>query len=836
MLLNGQHSRRTRLALLLLLALSPVAYLLSIWLITKTDPNTQIGFTINRTGSIRRAADYALTLGTNTEGWTSGCKVEVNNDRSFYFRSRAAHDVEPIRRLAPEAFVNVLFISPDGREYLEVRLAPDGRPIGFERRRSPGQEIADAGEERSRRLAESAFHVFSQDAGAVQFEAPVLKEERSKSSRVIRRYSWHAARTDALPELNLQTTFTVLGEEVTAQRITTEFDPTYANNLISHHQLPQVVVGFYWLFVGIISLYGLYRYIQRTRQKEVPHARSLLLCMVVASLYMFIGLQTDFHIFTQAMSPRAAEGGAREAPPWLFWFILLSTGLVFVTMGLIQGLAYGGGEGDVREAYPGKLASLDALITGRVFSRNVARAVCTGAALGGWALLAEYVVLLPWADRPDTGQGLAKRFYEILFGQYAWPLPLLLAFVGALMATIVGLLLPLSFLARRVRSPRASLGFLFVLSLIASLDCFQNRPLPFAAGMLEALVLTGTLLAAFFAFDLLTAIISLAAPILVTYVVYVVSQPAAGLRQTGFVSVGIALMILAVELYFFYRGREYAEDEVRPLYARHLAERLSLQAEVSTAREAQVRLMPRVLPEVFGVQFAASCLPARVVGGDFYDLFTIDDKRIGIFIAEGGGRGLEAALIIAFAKGFLMPRIERGYRPTEIICDLQHQLAPMLDQNQELSVAYAVLDTSARMLSYARTGSYPQVLISENSNGRDVRQLYAEERKAEASSAFNFASNCEVREATLSLAIGDSVVFFTDGLAQSLNADFKTSTDEWVESVVSAHADGKRGESLQTKLTKALETRAKRTRKIGLEDDLTAVVVQFEAGGEGAAG
>lgn len=834
MLLSGQHSRRKRLALLLLLALSPVAYLLSIWLITKTDPNTQIGFTIDRAGSIRRAADYALTLGTNTEGWTSGCKAEVDNDRSFHFRSRPAEAVEPIRRLAPEAFVNVLFISPDGREYLEVLLAPDGRPLGFERRRSPDQEIADAGEERSRRLAESAFRVFSQDAGPVQFDAPVLKEERSKSSGVFRRYSWRAVRTDALPELNLQTTITVLGEEVTAQRVTTELDPTYANNLISHHQLPKVGVGFYFLFVGIISLYGLYRYIQRTRQKEVPHARSLLLCVVVASLYMFIGLQSDFHIFSQAMSPQAAEGGAHEAPPWLFWFVLLSSGLVFVTMGLILGLAYGGGEGDVREAYPGKLTSLDALITGRVFSRNVARSICTGAALGGWTLLAQYLVLLPWASRPDAGQGLNKHFYELLFGGSTWLLPLLLSFVGALLATIVGLLLPLSFLARRVRSPRTLLGLLSVLSLIASLGCFQYKPLPFAAGMLVALVLTGTALITFLAFDLLTVIVTLAAPILVRYGVYVASQPALGLRQIGFISGGIALMILTVELYFLYRGREYAEDEVRPLYARHLAERLSLQAEVSTAREAQVRLMPQVLPEIFGVQLAALCLPARVVGGDFYDLFTIDDKRIGIFIAEGGGRGLEAALIIAFAKGFLMPRIEGGYRPTEIICDLQHQLAPMLDQNQELSVAYAVLDMSARTLSYARTGNYPQVLISENGGGGGVRRL--SEWKVEASSAIDLTPNGEVREATLPLAIGDSVVFFTDGLARSLDADFKTSTDEWVESVVSAHADGKRGESLQTKLTKALETRAKRSRKIGLEDDLTAVVVRFEAVGEGAAG
>ncbi|MDQ3258020.1 MAG: SpoIIE family protein phosphatase, partial [Acidobacteriota bacterium] len=699
----------------------------------------------------------------------------------------------------------------------------DGVVLGFERKPPANLEVTDPGEAAARALAASTFRNLELKDIVAPLDAPALKEERSFGG-VRRRYSRRYQLTN-LPELDLRIFVTTLGNAVIAQGFETTFDDAYARrNFINREIAGKIGIGIYYFLVFVAGCYGFYRYIQRTRQKEVPHARSLLLCGVVASAFMFIALQTDFPVFSTAQA-----GG--NAPTILYWIIVVIAAMFFLLFGLVFGLAYGSGEGDVRESYPGKLTSLDALITGKIFSRNVARAVCVGLALGGWARLFRSLALLPWINRPDAGQGIAESYYSLLFGGFTWSLPLLNPLLAGLMTAVIGILFPLS-LVYRLRSEKLSLAILLVLSFLSSLTVFQEQPLPLAAGLFVAATRTAILLSAFFVFDFLTTIIALAAPTLVTHVVYLVTQPASSFRYAGFTALGLVSTFLALQFYFLFRARELREEEVRPLYARHLAERLGLQAEVSAAREAQVRLMPQQSPTIPGLAIAASCHPSRVVGGDFYDLFTLDRERLGIFVAEGGGRGLGAALTIAYAKGFLMPRIFSTDSPTEVICSLQTQLAPMADQDEEMSFAYAVIDASARTLTYARTGRYPQVSITRaGSDGSGVgfdghHQLTMEEIESQISLGPEGGKNCVVREATLPLAGGDAVVFFTDGIDKSLKIESQT-TAQWVSSIVSTTGNDSPG-SLQEMLNKSLVKKARRAKRTGLEDDLTAIVVRLE--------
>jgi len=815
-------STRARAACVLLVVLSPLAYAASLGFITTEDPNTELGFEINRREALEIAARYAATMGVNTAGWTSGCKADVSNDRHFYFRQRQERETEIIRRAAPEAFVRVLFVAPDGKENVEVLLARDGAVLGFERKPPANSEVTDPGEEAARTLAESTFRSLELKGVAAQLDAPVMKEERNFGG-VERRYSWRYQLPN-LPELDLRIFVATLGGTVIAQGFETKFDDAYARrNFINREVVGKIGIGLYYFLVFVAGGYGFYRYVQRTRQKEVPHARSLLLFAVVACAFLFIALQTDFQVFSSAQA-----GG--NAPTILYWIIVITAAMFFLMFGLVFGLAYGSGEGDVRESYPGKLTSLDALITGKIFSRNVARAVCVGLALGGWARLSRPLALFPWINRPDAGQGIAESFFSVLFGGFSWSLPLLNPLLAGLMMAVIGILFPLS-LVYRLRSGKLSLAILVVLSFLSSLIVFQEQPLPLAAGLVVAATRTAILLFAFFVFDFLTAIIALAAPALVTYITYLVTQPAPSFRNAGFTALGLVLTFLALQIYFLYRGREYRDEEVRPLYARHLAERLGLQAEVSAAREAQIRLMPQQLPIIPGLAIAASCYPSRVVGGDFYDLFSLDGAKLGIFVAEGGERGLGAALTIAYAKGFLMPRIFGGQSPTEVVCSLQTQLAPMLDGDDAMSFAYAVVDASERTLTYARTGHYPQISINRAGGDaavNDHHQLVAGEIESQISLGPEGGKNSVVREAALPLAGGDAVVFFTDGIAKSLRIESQT-TAQWVSSIVSTpiHNFTK---SLQETLDNSLRKKAKarRTKRLRLDDDLTAVVVRLE--------
>ncbi|MGH9940936.1 MAG: PP2C family protein-serine/threonine phosphatase [Pyrinomonadaceae bacterium] len=824
-------SRTTWLLWASLIALAPLAYLASGVLILKTSPSANVSFPHDRAGIVRAAAHHAGSLGYDIAGWTSGVKVGVDNDRYYYYLTHTGEEAERLSRIAPATRVDVIFLSPDLGETLEVELTPDGQPLGYDFTPSRSAESADPGEAESKKLALEAFRPLRERLGLPDSAEPASSEDRM-FNRVTRRYTWQLPHP-SLPHLKVRIALAVLGGKVIEQDVMTEFDSAYARtNFVNRFILPKVAVGLYVVLLIVVAVYGLFRYVRRSWQKEVPHARSFLLGGIASLTLFSLSLQSQFHIFSMT----AGGGGALQ-----YWVQFVAFGVFFGLYGMTMGLAYGGGEGDVREAYPGKLTSLDALLTGRFFARNVARALLVGTAVGGWSLFASVLILLPWATRPASGPGLAEHFYTLFYGSAPWLLPLTGPPLGAIQIASLGLLLPLSFLLRRrrLRSARVRLALIALLSFVTALSVFQEQPTPLVAGLLIAAARTAILLLLFFTFDLLTAMIGAAAPALLLNVLFFAAQPPAAMQRAGYVAAGLALAALAGAVFFLLRGREYREEEVRPLYARHLAERQRLEAEVSAAREAQTRLLPQKLPEVSGLGLAAACHPSRVVGGDFYDLFTLGEQRLAVFVAEGGNYGLGAALTIAYAKGFLMPRVVAEHTPAEIVCSLQERLTPMLEENQELALVYAVFDAPSQTLTYARAGRYPQVRISRDPNpGGDGgpargkrtarrRHIEPDEQAIQTSAgtaAIDAARNCVLRAAQVRLVPGDAVFFVTDAIVESLEADGKEGLEEWTSKVFSGRSSG----ALQPALDKALEKRARRNRKIGAEDDLTAVLVYLK--------
>jgi len=86
------------------------------------------------------------------------------------------------------------------------------------------------------------------------------------------------------------------------------------------------------------------------------------------------------------------------------------------------------------------------------------------------------------------------------------------------------------------------------------------------------------------------------------------AQPSEGVHDASVISLIIAAVSPVIAFIFAFKGRLYREDEVKPVYAEHLAERISMQAEVSAAREAQTRLIPERLPNRVMIKVASARL------------------------------------------------------------------------------------------------------------------------------------------------------------------------------------------------------------------------------------
>ena len=136
--------------------------------------------------------------------------------------------------------------------------------------------------------------------------------------------------------------------------------------------------------------------------------------------------------------------------------------------------------------------------------------------------------------------------------------------------------------------------------------------------------------------------------------------------------------------------------------------------ELELAQRLQAGFLPQSLPQVAGVRFAAHYLPCGRVGGDFYDVFRLDEKHVGFYVADAMGHGVPASLLTIFVKKGVKPKEVFGnqYRllpPDEVLAALNRELIDQrLSEHPFITMAYALLNNEEGTLSISRAGHpYP---------------------------------------------------------------------------------------------------------------------------------
>ena len=140
---------------------------------------------------------------------------------------------------------------------------------------------------------------------------------------------------------------------------------------------------------------------------------------------------------------------------------------------------------------------------------------------------------------------------------------------------------------------------------------------------------------------------------------------------------------------------------------REQAEKERLEEELRIARQIQMSLLPQGTVGLPGLRIAALCLPAAEVGGDYYDLLPLSDTRMGVLVADVSGKGTSAALYMAELKGLVLSLSRIHDSPARLLAEANRILAANMDPRSFITMTYAVVDTAARTLRYARAGHNP---------------------------------------------------------------------------------------------------------------------------------
>ncbi len=222
---------------------------------------------------------------------------------------------------------------------------------------------------------------------------------------------------------------------------------------------------------------------------------------------------------------------------------------------------------------------------------------------------------------------------------------------------------------------------------------------------------------------------------------------------------------------------------------REQAEKKRLEEELRIAREIQMSLLPQGPLSMPGVSITAVCVPAREVGGDYYDFLPLDDHRWGVLIADVSGKGTSAALYMAELKGLVLSLSQIHTSPRALMKAANRIITDNLDARSFITMTYAVIDTQAKTMTYARAGHTPLMYVPGSGNGSRHAQVLVPDGmvlglKLDTGETFDRL----LQEQTIPLAAGDLYLFYTDGISEAMNAEDDCFGESRLGTILEEHA------------------------------------------------
>lgn len=244
---------------------------------------------------------------------------------------------------------------------------------------------------------------------------------------------------------------------------------------------------------------------------------------------------------------------------------------------------------------------------------------------------------------------------------------------------------------------------------------------------------------------------------------------------------------------------------------------LTIRAELETARDIQLSILPREIPRLEGLDIAARYIPMTSVAGDFYDFIVVDENRLGILVADVSGHGMPAALISSMLKIALAGQRAQAADPAAVLWGLNDALCGKF-QGHYVTAAYALIDTGKQTISYAGAG-HPPLLVRSRCTGT-VRQVL------ENGLFLGYFPEATYSAIEVPFKEGDWCVLYTDGIAEMTSPSEEQFGMNRLQLFLEKHGDLSAGtfvDSLLDELSRWSDHASGRE----AEDDLTLMAVHL---------
>ena len=250
-----------------------------------------------------------------------------------------------------------------------------------------------------------------------------------------------------------------------------------------------------------------------------------------------------------------------------------------------------------------------------------------------------------------------------------------------------------------------------------------------------------------------------------------------------------------------------------------------MESELKIAHALQGAILPKTMPENPTYSGHAVMTPAREMGGDFYDFFTLDDGRLSVVMADVSGKGVPAAFFMAIARTVMRAAAARHPDPGPCLQEVNDAICEQNPQDLFVTLFYGILDPDSGEFVYANAGHNPPFVVKRPG---DVSPL-----PMTGGMAVGVMPGMPYDEDSVTLAPGDTMFLYTDGITEAMNVDQEEFTEARLEEVL-AEARDLPVDSVLENVTRAV---VKFVGGAEQSDDITCVVLRYDgATDEGAAG
>lgn len=235
-------------------------------------------------------------------------------------------------------------------------------------------------------------------------------------------------------------------------------------------------------------------------------------------------------------------------------------------------------------------------------------------------------------------------------------------------------------------------------------------------------------------------------------------HPIRGMRNPEFTTLENSITIM------IQRIREYSEELERE------------KTELQIASRIQLSFLPRVIPRIPGFGIAAISIPAKEVGGDFYDIIDIGQGKTGLVIADVSGKGVPAALFMVLSRTTVRTSLRMMGVVAAAMSDANRMICADADQGMFVTLFFGILDERTRAFTYSNAGHNPPMHFRAATG--EIALMTS------TGMALGVVEEEVYTQETVTLHSGDVLVFYTDGVTEALDRDDRQFGEERLQKVI----------------------------------------------------